>query len=213
MIVAERTTDRPACYKHHALRRWVNRCLGSVQHEDRVAEIAGKLLHLTGSLHDLAPSYRRLLRLAALVHDVGRCVEDDTHPREGARMLLDRRHDIPLTSSERRRLAYLTEFHRGKVPDEGCDGILRDDDDHASLRLVLAFLRAADSLDSRSQESPRLVCRLQGRRLRIVCYLDKESARARRVYGRRKKFRLLEELLDCRVDVEVRAAGELQMVA
>ena len=36
---------------------------------------------------------------------------------------------------------------------------------------------------------------------------------ARKVYGRRKKFRLLEELLDCEVDLHIVEAQQLQMVA
>ena len=209
----DRPPLRPVCFKHHAVRKWVLRCLGTVEHEDRVSEIAGKLLDLTWSLHDLSPANRRLLRLAAMVHDVGRSIDDETHPLEGSRMLLDDRHQLPLTSRDRRFLSYLTRYHRGKVPAESCDEILRADDDAATLRLLLAFLRAADALDSRSLDSPRLVFSMQGRRLRIVCYLDVDSAKARRVFSRRKKFRLLEELLGCRVEVEIRVARELHLVA
>ena len=81
------------------------------------------------------------------------------------------------------------------------------------VRVTLALLRAADALDSRSLESPRLVFALRGRTLRIGCYLDTDSAKARRVYRRRKKFRLLEELLDCRVELDVRCGETLSMVA
>lgn len=208
-----RVSDRPPCCKRHALRRWAERRLGSVEHEDRVAEIAERLVELTWSLHQMTASNRRLLAMAAIVHDVGRCVDDETHPQQGAKMLLDSRTDLPLGGRERRILAYLTRYHRGKVPAEGRDGILRQDDDHKSMLLALAFLRAADALDSRSMASPRLVCQMQGRRLRVVCYVNEDAAKARRIYRRRKKFRLLENLLKCRVDVEVRVVEELQMVA
>lgn len=208
-----RVSARPTCWRRHALRRWVERRLGSVEHEDRVVEISARLVDLTWSLHDLTSSNRRILAMAAIVHDVGRHVDDDTHPVQGARMLLDPRTDLPLSGRERRMLAYLTRYHRGKVPAEGHDGILRPDDDHASLLLILAFLRAADALDSRTMESPRLVCQMQGRRLRVVCYVNEDSAKARRIYRRRKKFRLLESILKCRVEVEVRVVEALQMVA
>lgn len=208
-----RVSDRPTCCRRRALRRWAERCLGSVDHEDRVAEIAARLADLTWSLHELTASNRRLLTMAAFVHDVGRSVDDDTHPQQGARMLLDSRNDIPLGGHQRRMLAYLTRYHRGKVPDMGRDGILRRDDDHAPMLLILAFLRAADALDSRTMASPRLVFQMQGRRLRVICYVNEDAAKARRIYRRRKKFRLLESLLKCRVDVEVRVVEELQMVA
>ena len=50
-------------------------------------------------------------------------------------------------------------------------------------------------------------------RLRIACYLDDDSANARKVYSRRKKFKLLEEILDVRVEIDVRFAEALSMVA
>lgn len=188
------------------------RQLGTVEHERRVAQIAAKLFDLTWPLHGLGRDERRLLRLAAAVHDVGRAVDDATHPKQGARMILDAAH-LPLSASERRALAYLTRHHRGSVPECGCDKILRRTDDHERLHTILALLRAADALDSRVLESPRLLFALLGRELRITCYLDSDSPRAQKVYSRRKKFRLLEELLDLRVDLRLAQAQGLQMVA
>ncbi len=110
---------------------------------------------------------------------------------------------LPLSNDERRWLAYLTRYHRGCVPDRGCDGILRRSDPHARLALLLAFLRAADALDSRSAETPQLNFSLHGGKLRILCHIEDPSPKACRVYTRRKKFRLLEELLNLRVDVRI----------
>jgi hypothetical protein len=141
-----------------------------------------------------------------------RCDGDEGHEITGAKMIL-RDESLPLTPNERRALAFLTRYHRGPVPDIGGDRLLTDADDHDALWLTLALLRAADALDSRSLESPRLVFALRGRTLRIACYLDDDSAKARRVYSRRKKFRLLESLLCCRVEIDVRCAEALSMVA
>ncbi len=77
-------------------------------------------------------------------------------------------------------------------------------------------------LDSRSLESlvfalasPAGGGRMAPLALRVHCYLRSDSLKARQVYRRRKKFRLLEELLDCRVDVEIAHAHAhaLRMVA
>lgn len=208
-------TDRreePLCLKLHALTRWVGRHLGTIEHEQRVMTIASTLFDLTGPLHRLADADRRLLRMAAAVHDVGRAVDDDTHPAEGARMLRDDA-DLPLTGTERRSLAFLTLYHKGRVPPAGCDEVLRPKDDHDRLRLLLALLRAADALDSRSLDSPRVVIAREGRQLRITCYLNRDCPKARKVYSRRKKFRLLEEMLNCRVEVTIATAAALRMVA
>jgi exopolyphosphatase/guanosine-5'-triphosphate,3'-diphosphate pyrophosphatase len=201
-----------AAFKQRFLQRWANRHLGTLEHERRVADIADTLFTLTRPRHDLVIQHRRLLALAAVVHDVGRCDGEDGHEIAGAKMIL-RDESLPLSGSERRALAYLTRYHRGEVPEAGRDRILSDDDDHDTLRLTLGLLRAADALDSRSLESPRLVFTMRSGRLRIACYLDDDCAKARKVYSRRKKFKLLEELLDLRVEIDVRFAEALSMVA
>jgi exopolyphosphatase/pppGpp-phosphohydrolase len=184
-----------------------------------VAEISATVFELTAPLHALHRSRdARLLRLAAMVHDVGRCVDDAEHPAHGAAMLLSDQ-SLPLGVAERRGLAYLTLYHRGGVPAVGDDDVLHPEDDRAGLLTLLGMLRCADGLDSRSLESPRLVFALlagsgAGRAtLRVNCYLQTESEKARRVYQRPKKFRLLEQTLGCRVEVDVASAQALRMVA
>lgn len=182
--------------------RWVSRRLGEIGHEQRVAATAARLFDLTANRHQLPPYFRRLLRLAALVHDVGRAVEDDRHPMIGAKMVLADTW-LPVRDTERRALAYLVRYHRGAVPDAGMDAILDSADNAPALRTVLALLRAADALDSRQLSPPHLSIRRRGRRLFITCRLNEDSAKARRVYRRRKKFRLLREELDLKVTVDV----------
>lgn len=213
VVVSPATTESPGTnLQQAALERWVMRQLGSIEHERRVVQIATKLFDLTWALHGLGRRERRILRLAAVVHDVGRAIDNATHPKQGARMIREAEH-LPFTRADRRTLAYLTRRHRGKVPDAAGDKFLADADDHETLRTLLALLRAADTLDSRSLESPRLVFALLGRELRITCYLDSDCLKARKVYSRRKKFRLLEELLGLRVELRVAQAHALQMVA
>src|SRR5436305_7544196 len=103
-----------------ALEKWTLAHLGTIQHELRVQEISAKLFDLTCPLHRLDGSYRRLLRMAAIVHDVGRSIDDDTHPREGARLILED-SALPIDEAQRRALAYLTRHHRGRVPEVGSD--------------------------------------------------------------------------------------------
>ena len=201
-----------AALKLRFLQRWTQRRLGCIEHERRVASIADTIFKLTRSRHALSEAHRRVLALATIVHDVGRADGEDGHEIVGAKMIL-RDESLPLTGAERRAVAYLTRYHRGPVPDAGDDRVLNDADDHDGLRAALAILRGADALDSRSLESPRLVFALRGGRFRIACYLDEDCEKARRVYGRRKKFRLMEELFNCRVEIDVRCAEALSMVA
>ena len=222
MRLTGRHEVEPVCPKFHAVQRWVARRLGSVRHERQVAAIAGNLFDLTLPLHGLALADRRLLRLAAMVHDVGRSVSKPEHPTEGAWMLLADA-TLPLAPAERRALAYLTCYHRDAVPLPGMDAVLHAADDHDRLLRLLALLRTADALDGRSLEPGRLVfalvgpsggSRASGRMLlRATCYLQHECPKARKVYARRKKFRLLEELLGVRMEVDIAQAEALRLVA
>jgi exopolyphosphatase/pppGpp-phosphohydrolase len=196
-----------------AIAHWASEHVDSLAHEQRVFRVASTLFDLTRDLHGLDPAARNLLRAAAIVHDVGRSVAKGDHEAIGARLVLrDKR--LRVSDADRRALAFLTLYHRGDVPGPGDERFLRDDDDHrGKLRKLLALLRAADALDSRSKESPRLVFGLKKKHLRVTCYLEQACAKTRRLYARRKKFRLLEHEMGCTVEVDVRSAESLKLVA
>ncbi|HMB94554.1 MAG TPA: hypothetical protein VKK61_00805 [Tepidisphaeraceae bacterium] len=191
--------------KEQAARRWAQRRLGKINHEHRVAAIACKLFHLTEHLHDLNAQHERLLRLSAYVHDVGRQIDNRRHPTIGAEMILEDQ-TLPITAQERRKLAYLTRYHRGAVPETGFDDILQTGDSRKSMRYILALLRAADSLDNRNLTPPRIVLVMKDRKLFVKCYVQEPTGKTRRALGKRKKFRLLEDLLDCKIEVRIKQA-------
>jgi len=207
-----RDSSRPTTTKQHLAQRWAQRRLGRIDHELRVIEIASALFDLTAEHHNLGVAERRLLLLGAALHDVGRKVDDKRHPTIGARMILAG-SSLPLTSSERRCIAYLTRYHRGAVPQIGYDDILSPSDGRKRMRAVLALLRAADALDSRQMKPPGLVFALAGKRLTINCYLDDATIKSRRFFKRRKKFRLLEDVLGIRVDLAATHVDKLTSVA
>src|SRR3954471_24992113 len=72
--------------------RWVVRRLGRIGHERRVNTICTTMFDLTSDLHGLTCAHRRLLRLAALVHDVGRQIDNRRHPALGAEMIMEDEH-------------------------------------------------------------------------------------------------------------------------
>lgn len=192
--------------------RWADGHLDGIEHEKRVLRVASTLFDLTRAHHELPPQQRFLLRAAALVHDVGRCIDKDKHPFHGARMIL-RDRSLRIAESHRRALAFLTLYHRDSIPDPGDEAILNKHDDREAFRKMLALLRAADALDSRSLESPRLVFGLKKRRIKVWAYFRDLSARARRVYLRRKKFRMMEEELGLEVVIDLKSGQLAQMVA
>jgi exopolyphosphatase/guanosine-5'-triphosphate,3'-diphosphate pyrophosphatase len=209
--MAPQRREQAIPFKEQAAERWVQRRLGRIGHERRVTAIATTLFDLMHELHELGPSHRRLLRLGAIVHDVGRHIDDRRHPALGAEMLMEDTH-LPISNGERRRLAYLTRYHRGAVPEAGFDDILRGGDERKAMRRVVALLRAADSLDNRNVTPPRIVIALKGRKLRVTCFIGSDCAKSRRVFSKRKKFRLMEDLLNCKVEVQIKLAEAVQAV-
>ncbi|MCS7034290.1 MAG: HD domain-containing protein [Phycisphaerae bacterium] len=189
--------------------RWVARRLCTLRHERRVRSLADELFRLLRPRHGLRAFDQQILRLAALLHDVGRTVNDRRHPQIGCEMILIDRV-MPLSPLERRCLAYLTRFHRGAVPEIGYDGILLASDPRRAMRRVLAILRAADALDGRQHAPPQIRMKLRGSKLKLRCYLSSDCRRARKFFSRRKKFRLLEELLHVKVDLGVRDVLEAE---
>lgn len=194
--------------KQIAVRDFVRRRLGSVAHELRVARTARMLFDLTRRWHGLGTPDCRLLVLAALLHDIGRAGGEKKHAQRGAQLILDS-VALPLSPAERRRLAFLTRFHKGRAPAAGevptTLSAFSDELSAPALRILLALLRAADGLDSRSHGGPRLVITVAGssrRTLSIFGHVEGDASHAEQLFARPKKFRLLEETLDCDVQIQ-----------
>ena len=197
---------------HQRLETWAQNHLGNTAHERRVAQIAGALFDLTRDLHELDEQAQFVLIAGVLVHDVGRGIDSEDHARRGAEALLND-STLRLSPPIRRALAYLTLHHRGPVPECGKDEILREGDDRPALLKVLGLLRASDTLDSRSIDPPRLLLARRANHLQISCYLREPSERAQKAFCRPKKYRLLEETLNCTVKVSVQAADTQMLLA
>jgi len=193
------------------VRRWVAVRLGAARHEQRVLQLATGLFNITAARHGLEPRHRRLLMLAALLHDVGRMHGADEHHVRGARMVR-RSRTLALRASERRVVAYLARYHRGPMPDARKDWRHTKLENPRTMHLLLCLLRSADTLDSRHIATPAVTLRLKEDRLRIRCYVA-ELEQAERAFVRPKKFRPLEDMLNVRVDVQMRSADALSGAA
>jgi len=195
----------------HILQHWVARRLGTIRHEQRVARIAAHLFDLTAHLHGLGSVHRRMLRMGALLHDVGRYYGSRRHHIRGCRMILESSR-LPLNAVERRAAAYLARYHRKRVPRAEEQSFVECEDERRAFECLLAILRTADALDSRLVVSPALTMRLVGRRLSIHCFVKGRWRDTCRAFRKRRKFRLLKEHLDVRVEVELRKVDAPEMV-
>jgi len=191
-------------HSRRTLTSWARLYLGDLQHEQRVWEIAQDLVRACSPVLRLTSDQVELLRWGITVHDVGRSIADKGHARLGENLLANA-SELPLTSAQRRWLRYLIRYHRGPVPDVGRDRILQPSDDIRAVRTVLAILRAADALDNRSTITPpRIKISLREQSLRVECSFGDITSKTLRTLMRKKKFRLLEDVLGCRVQMVVR---------
>ena len=67
--------------------------------------------------------------------------------------------------------------------------------------------RAQDQAD---ELPPTIAIAIKGRKLSIICFVESDVTRARKAFARRKKFRLVEEVLGLKVDVSVERAHTVQ---
>ena len=179
--------------------------LGCSNHERRVAAIAVRMFDLMSAEHNLGKRYRDLLHVAALVHDAAKPQGAEDHEVRGAQLVLDDR-TLRVLPAERRAVAFLVRYHRGEVPAIHEDEILERADHHRKLLVLLAFLRAADALDSRRLSATALIIRRTENKLRVQCLIEGSTCEAARLLGRPRKFRLLEKTFGLRVRVRIESA-------
>ncbi len=200
-MVATVVQHHPADDKSEMLPRLRNRA-GSSPHERRVTTIALRLFDLLAPLHGLNDSYRKLLRIASLLHDAGRRRGAADHQMTGAAMLSED-HSLPLSSWERRCIAYLIRYHCGKVPPVSRSEFLQPGDGRRKTKLLLGFLCAADGLDSRRISATAIIVKRSDRRVRIQCLVEDSLEKAKSAFQRRRKFRVLEKALGLHISVRV----------
>ena len=185
---------------------------GCTPHERRVARIAVRLFDLLADLHGLGKPHRRVLRVAALLHDLAKPEGNAGHAARGAAEI--RAHPaLKLTRPARSAVAFLVRHHCGKPPRaRACAGV--PESDMKALRTLLGLLRAADGLDSRRASASSIVVRRKGRRLRVRVVAERRVSKLRRAIRRKSKFDLLERGLRLRVRIRiVRARGGVVLLA
>lgn len=167
-------------------------------------DLALGIYSLLQPIHQLPPYYRRILRIGALVHDVGRHRGAKRHHIRGARIISKSRR-LEVTSDERAFGAYAARFHRGAIPTTRQSvqwlpaGHLRP------MRIMLAILRAADGLDKRRLAPPTVLLKRDGYQLRItVITIRAHHDAVLEALASRRKFRMLRDELDVAVKLKLR---------
>ncbi len=117
------------------------------RHACQVMILSDQIFTGLSPLHQLDPSQRRLLRYAALLHDIGWSIPSLPHHKASMQLILDDR-TIPLTDGERIFTALTARYHRKAHPsvDHPLFGRLTPET-QAQVCWAAAILRVADLLD------------------------------------------------------------------
>ena len=116
-------------------------------HALQVTRLALALYDALVELHDLGRQERRLLEIAALLHDIGWAGGREKHHKRSYSMILDN-PPANLTPRETLIVANVARYHRKALPRNSHDGFnaLHNRDKHV-VRVLAAILRVADGLD------------------------------------------------------------------
>ncbi len=139
-----------------------------IYHARKVAENSLELFDRLASIHGLDPSLRIVMRMAALVHDVGFTIDIKNHHKEGRDILLAHppaEFPFPLCMM----LPWTTFLHKKRIDDHKLEKLLTKKDfadmplkmQNDTLRLA-AILRIADGLDYSRMDSRIAGIELQG---------------------------------------------------
>ncbi|MFN0195206.1 MAG: exopolyphosphatase [Planctomycetaceae bacterium] len=137
-------------------------------HAQHVAGLSVKLFDALRDDHQLDLQYRRLLYVAALLHEIGLFISSRSYHKHS--MYLIRNSEIfGLSKHHILLVGLVARYHRGASPKSTHEGYLSlDRDSRVAIAKMAAMLRVADALDrSYSQRVGDLVCLREDSRLVI----------------------------------------------
>jgi exopolyphosphatase/pppGpp-phosphohydrolase len=133
-----------------------------------------------------------------LLHDIGRKDGPTRHHVRGAKIIM-RDSTLELSPEARQFAAYAARHHRGPIPDYADDRRYLSRRQQKEMRILLAIIRAADALDKRGRQRPRVTLRRSGRD--VVVELRAADGSSLKGLGKRRKFRMLRQELDARIRI------------
>lgn len=117
------------------------------RHATQVASLAIEIFDKTQKLHKLGAEDRGLLRLAALLHDIGDFVNTSAHHKH-TQYLIENSDIFSVSVEDRHLMAQVARYHRRALPHVRHAPFRElSDSDRARVRGMAAILRVADALD------------------------------------------------------------------
>src|SRR5690606_37459387 len=119
--------------------------------------LACAIFDALASLHELGPGDRRLLRVAALLHDVGAFISSDSHHKH-TQYILESSDLFGLSREQQKVAACVARYHRRAMPSTKHAAFKKlGPADRKRVRKLASILRIADALDRGHRSKVRAV--------------------------------------------------------
>jgi exopolyphosphatase/guanosine-5'-triphosphate,3'-diphosphate pyrophosphatase len=179
------------------------------QHAVQVAKLSLKLFDKLQPLHRMGNSERIWLRVASLLHDVGKSVSGEYH-NKASRDIIVNEANLPFRKRVRKMIGLVARYHKGTMPKDTHKYYKRmNEDDRRCVRMLAGMLRLADGLDAGHKELVTdLACDV-GRKRIVLYILGDDGVDLNKAV---KKADLFEEVFGFEVEVRTAAAGKVRDV-
>lgn len=176
-------------------------------HALHVAELSASLFDQLADLHRMGAEQRTLLRLAALLHDIGDFVGFESHHKHSY-YLIQHADLMGLSPSNKEVVANVARYHRKALPDLSHPGYRKlDRHERATVRKLAALLRVADAFDREHQGKVlEVAVRLTPGRIALRAIANPratgENALSLERWTALRKADLMEDVFECDVKVD-----------
>ena len=162
-------------------------------HAQQVSRLAVSIFDQLQPLHKLGQADRRILKGAALLHEIGQMIAFSGHHKHSYYLILH--SDLPgISEAETQILACVARYHRKSHPKASHEGYhLLDKQGRERVRRLAAILRIADGLD-REQQSLVSEIRVQVKTPDVQFYISVHYRAAIEVWSAKQKGSLFEEV-------------------
>jgi exopolyphosphatase/guanosine-5'-triphosphate,3'-diphosphate pyrophosphatase len=176
------------------------------RHARQVAKLSLKLFDCLGPLHRMGNSERIWLRVASLLHDVGKSESTEYH-HKASRDIIVTEANLPFRKRVRKMIGLIARYHKGAMPKDTHKYYKRmDENDKQCVRMLTAILRLADGLDAGHEGLVTdLACDVQRKRM-VLYILGGDDVDLRKAV---KKADLFEQVFGCEVEVRAAATGRI----
>lgn len=186
----------------------LGRCHGFEEdHAVAVSKLSLRLFDELQPLHQMGNSERIWLRLASLLHDVGKSVSGPLH-HKASRDIIIKEANIPFRKRVRKIIGLIARYHRGDLPKDSHKYYRQlDDDAKQCVKKLAALIRLADALDAEHKQMvTNLTCEIKKNRVILYLALDDETELRKVV----RKADLFEQVFNKQVEIRTMVAGRLR---